>query len=220
MSAVRLPNGATFSIATAMAAATTMTALTNAAPPVATAAAHTLVDNDIVEIASGWSGLDGRVARIEDVASGTFALEGYDATNTSKYPAGTGVGSVRKVSGWQQIQGIMQSASQGGEQQFYTYSFLEDTGDEKQIPTTRSARSIVLTIADDDTQPHYALLAAADEDREPRVIQFLLPNGSLIYFRAYVSMAKMPSTTKNEAMTIAVTLSLTGEPTRYAKVGA
>lgn len=213
---VKLPNGAIFSVAKTYAAAAVVAAVTNALPAVASAAGHGAADGDIVEMVSGWTALDGRIARADAVTTDSLALEGIDTTDVKRYPAGTGGGSVRRITDWTQISQIMESASQGGEQQFYSYSFLEDTGDERQIPTTRSARSITLTIADDDTLPHYAVLKAANDDREPRAIRFQLPNGSVIYFRAYVSFSEMPTTTKNEAMTLQVTLSLTGAPTRYA----
>jgi len=212
---VKLPNGSIFSIAAAYGTARAVTALSNASPAKATAAGHTLADGDIIEVTSGWTRLDGRIACADGVTTGTFDLKGYDTTDTGIYPAGTGSGTVRKVSTWQEIKQTLASTSQGGEQQFYTYSFLEDTGDDKQIPTTRSARSITLTIADDPALPQYPVLKAADEDREPRAIRFRLPNGDAIYFMAYVSMSDMPTTTKNEAMAITVTLSLTGKPTRY-----
>lgn len=214
--AVRLPNGTTFAIASAFGVAKPFSAITNAKPPHVTSVGHGLADGAIVEILSGWSSLDGRVARIDTAAADEFTLEGLDTTKVSKYPAGTGLGSVRVVQAWQQISQVLNSAASGGEQQFYNYSFLEDTGDEKQIPTIRSARSFALTIADDPSLPHYAVLEAADEDREPRPIEMTLPGGSKLYCRAYVSFSKVPTTTKNEAMTIPVTLSLTGEVTRYA----
>lgn len=214
--AVRLPNGTTFAIAASYGAAKPFTDITNAKPPKVTSAAHGLTDGAIVEILSGWARLDGRVARVDSPTADEFALEGLDTSNTSVYPTGTGIGSVRVVQTWQQISQVLQSAASGGEQQFYNYSFLEDTGDEKQIPTIRSARSFALTLADDPSLAHYALLEAADEDREPRVIEMTLPGGSKLYFRAYVSFSKVPTTTKNEAMTITVTLSLTGDVTRYA----
>ncbi|AZY50994.1 phage tail protein [Bordetella avium] len=213
--AVRLPNGAIFSIAKTYAALMAVTAVTNADPAVVTAAGHGAEDGSIVEMTSGWTALDGRIARVDASAADSLALEGIDTTDTQRYPVGTGVGGVRPIIDWTQISQVMESASQGGEQQFYSYSFFEDTGDERQIPTTRSARSITLTIADDDTLPHYPVLKAANDDREPRAIRFQLPNGSVIYFRAYVSFSEMPTTTKNEAMTLQVTLSLTGAPTRY-----
>ncbi|CAG9177755.1 phage tail protein [Cupriavidus pampae] len=217
---VRLPNGSIFSIASAVAAATAMTALSNANPAVATAPDHTLVNGDIGIIKSGWSRLDDRIGRVAAVADDNFSLQGFDTTSVDTFPAGGGVGSLQKVSTWQEIKQVLTSTSQGGEQQFFTYSFLEDTGDDKQIPTTRSARSITLTIADDPTLAHYAPLKAADEDRLARAIRFRLPNGDAIYFLAYVSMTDMPSTTKNEAMAITVTLSLAGKPTRYNVAGA
>ncbi|WP_404991172.1 phage tail protein [Cupriavidus pauculus] len=214
---VKLPNGAIFAIAASMAAtATPVTALSNASPPVATSAAHTLTDGDIVAITSGWTRMDGRIGRVDGSTSGAFDLEGFDTTDIGNYPAGAGVGSVLKVQSWQEIKQTLTSTSQGGEQQFYTYSFLEDTGDDKQIPTTRSPRSITLTIADDPTLPQYPVLKAADEDRLARAIRFRLPSGDVIYFMAYVTMSDMPTTTKNEAMAVTVTLSLIGKPTRYS----
>lgn len=214
--AVRLPNGTKFAIAATYGALVPFTAITNAKPPQLSSVAHGLPDAAIVEVASGWGRLDGRVSRIDTSTADAFALEKFDTTNTNDYPAGTGAGSVRQVLTFQQITQVLQSAASGGDQQFYNYSFLEDTSDEKQIPTIRSARSYALTLADDPTLPHYELIEAADADREPRVIEMTLPGGSKIYFRAYVSSSKVPTTTKNEAMAINVTLSLTGEVTRYA----
>ncbi|WP_416046678.1 phage tail protein [Cupriavidus basilensis] len=214
--AVRLPNGAIFSIASVMAASIAVTGISNAAPPVASAAGHTLLDGDIIRVVSGWPNLNDRVARVDSKAAGTFELEGFDTTDLKRYPAGAGAGNVVKASSWVAITQVLESNASGGEQQFYNYSFLEDTGDERQIPTTRSARSMSLTLADDDTLPHYAVLSKADADREPRVIRLQFPNGTVLYFLAYVSFSKVPSTTKNQAMALSVTLSLVGEPSRYA----
>lgn len=213
---VKLPNGAIFSIAKTYAAVAAATEISNANPAVVTAAAHGAADGDVVEMASSWTALDGRVARAINIDTDKLSLEGIDTSDLNRFPAGAGGGSVRRVIDWMQISQVLESAGQGGEQQFYNYSFLEDTGDERQIPTTRSARSITLTIADDDTLPQYQVLKAANDDRLPRVIRFRLPSGSAIYFRAYVSFSEMPTTTKNEAMTQQVTLSLTGAPTRYS----
>lgn len=213
---VSLPNGAVYSVASAMAAAIVLTALSNAKPAVAAAAAHGLADGDIVEITSGWPALNGRVARVIDSDEGTFALESIDTTDTKRYPAGAGIGSVRKVQTWVPVTGVIDASISGGEQQFYNYQFLEDTGDERQIPTIRSARSAGLQVADDDTLPHYPVLEAADAERKPRPIWLQLPNGARTYYRAYVSFSKVPTLTKNQAMVLPVTFSIDGEPTRYS----
>ncbi|WP_405126763.1 phage tail protein [Ralstonia pseudosolanacearum] len=213
---VRLPNGTTFEVAASYGPAKAFTAIANTKPAKATSVAHGFAKGTVLEISSGWARLDGRVARADAVTADAFALEGIDTTNADVYPAGTGIGSVQPVLTWQQITQVLQSAASGGDQQFYGYSFLEDTSDERQIPTIRSARSYTLTIADDPTLAHYALLEAADEDRKPRAVKMKLPGGSPIYFRAYIAFSKVPTTTKNEAMATTVTLSLTGEVTRYA----
>lgn len=218
MSRISLPNGTTFSMASAMGAAIAVTSVTNAKPPVATAAGHTLVDGDIILVESGWSSLSGRVARVDGVADGTFALEGFNTSLEERYPAGSGAGEVRKVQSWQQIAGVLGSSAEGGEQNFWQYSFLEDVGDDRQLPTTRSPMSMVLTIADDPTAPHFALLEEADDDRMPRVIRAALPKGRIIVFSAFVSVSKIPTIVKNEGMAQTVTLSLDGLPTRYNPV--
>lgn len=213
---VSLPNGAVFSLATTLGAAVAVTALSNAAQAVATAAGHTLADGDIVEVVSGWPALNGRVARVIDSAADSFSLEGIDTTNVTKFPTGAGIGSVRKVLSWTPITQVIEASMSGGEQQFYNYQFLEDTGDERQMPTIRSARSATLQVADDDTLPHYAVLDAADAERKPRAIWVQLPSKARTYYRAYVSFNKVPSLTKNQAMALSVALSIDGEPTRYS----
>jgi hypothetical protein len=213
---VKLPNGASFSIASAYGDAVPFTEISNAIAAVLAAANNNLAINDVIEVASGWAGLDGRIARATAVAADSVTLGGVNTLDAARFPPGAGVGTLRKVEDWVQISQILESASSGGEQQFANFSFLEDTGDERQIPTIRSARSVNLTVADDDKLPHYAVLKAANDDRRPRAIRFQLPGGAAIYFGAYVSFGEMPTTTKNEVMSLQVTLSLTGAPTRYS----
>lgn len=215
---VSLPNGAVISIASAMVAvAIPITAISNASPAVATAAGHTLADGEVIVLSvPAWPALNGRVVRVVDKADGTFALEGVDTTDTKRFPAGSGVGSARKVQSWTAITQVLEANMSGGEQQFYNYQFLEDTGDERQIPTIRSARSQTLSIADDDSLPHYAVLDAADAERKTRAVWLQMPNGARTYYPAYVSFSKVPTLTKNQAMALSVTLSLDAEPMRYA----
>ena len=111
-----LPNGTVFSLAATYGTAIPYTAITNAAPPVLTAAAHGLLNGDILEVSSAWPGINDRPARVVGQTSGTFNLEGFDTTNTAKYPAGAGVGSVRKVLTWTPISQVIQNESTGGEQ--------------------------------------------------------------------------------------------------------
>lgn len=213
--AVSLPNGAIVSIASTYSAAKTITAITNANPAVVSATAHGFATGDIVEITSGWARLNRRIVRITSLTADTFSLDGIDTTSTTNYPAGGGAGSAREVTAWTQISQILEFTTSGGEQQFVNYSFLEsDT--ENQIPTVKSASSFSLSIADDATLPHYAILSAANDDRIPRALRCVLPSGSSIFYDGYVTLNKTPTLTKNELMALQTTVSLTSEPTRYA----
>lgn len=211
---VKLPNGAVLAIATGLASADVISAITNATPAgVATWATAPTAGDEIV-ITSGWSKLNGRVAVVGTITGFTAPLTGIDTSDTTRYPAAGGAGSSQKVTGWQQITQVLTLEASGGDQQFATYAFLE-SDDEFQIPTTRNPQSLALTIGDDTTLPHYALLEAADSDRLPRALRLTLPNGSKIYYNAYITLNQTPSLTKDSVMALSVTASMLAQPTRY-----
>jgi hypothetical protein len=212
--AFKLPNGAIMEIAAAFSTAILATAISNANPAVVSAAAHGLDDGDIIVVNSGWTRLNGKVARVADSETGTFALEGIDTTKTTVYTEGSGAGSVRSVSSWAQIAQITEVATSGGDQQFATFGFLEDD-DDRQLPTTKSPISMTITVADDPLLAYVPVCETADEDKEARVVRLTLPNGSVIYYNAYVSITSTPTLSRNNIMTRVITLSLASRPTRY-----
>ena len=123
---MRLPNRSLISLASAYGSAIEVSAVSNASTAVFTAAAHGLSNGDIVEVTSGWSKLTGRILRVANVATGTFELEGFNSADTDIYPAGSGIGSVRKVNTWAQLSEVLNPASEGGEPQYWNYQPLED----------------------------------------------------------------------------------------------
>lgn len=217
---VKLPNGSTVAIASGYSAAKEISGISNANPGVASATAHGYVDRDYVELTLGWSKLTDRIVRVDrgadsPINANSFLLEGINTTDTSKFPAGGGAGTARKITGWTQLAQITESSSTGGEQQFLTYQFLESDS-ERRIPTTKSAAGIQFTVADDPTLPGYILAQEANEDRLPRAVLLTLPDGSKILYNAYISLGIIPSLGVNQLMTVPVTLSLLADPVRYA----
>lgn len=212
---VQLPNGALVAIASGYESAIAVTALTNDDPASATSATQAFAAGDILEVTSGWSRLTNKAVRVGASPTTTsFDMEGIDTSLTSIYPAGGGVGSVRKVSGFTQLSQILSSTTNGGDQQFLEYQFLESDS-QKRIPTFKNAAGLTFSVADDPTQPGYILAASANDDRLPRVVSITLPGGSVLYYNAYISLNKTPSLTVNELMAVEVTLSLLAEPVRY-----
>lgn len=211
---VSIPNGSVVAIASGYAAAIAVSAATNASPSVLTTATNTYASGDFLEVTSGWSRLNGKVVRLSAAATLSATLEGIDTTSTTVYPVGGGTGTVRKISGWTQLSQILTSNSNGGEQQFLEYQFLESDA-QKRIPTFKSAAGITMSIADDSTLAGYILAAQANDDRLPRAVRITLPSGGIILYNAYISLNKTPSMTVNELMACEVTLSLLAEVVRY-----
>lgn len=213
--AVSLPNGAKLALAVTYGAAITVTAATNAAPTVLSAAAHGLEDGDYVEVTSGWSKLNGRVFRVADALSGTLELEGSDTTNLKKFPAGRARITLRKIETTEDIIQVLTSTSSGGEMGNTEVNFLEDDFS-FQLPTQPSAQSIALSIADDPSLPGYKAIKAAADARAIRALICTLPNDNEIIYNAFVSFNETPTMTKNEVMAVTATFSLRAPPVRYA----
>lgn len=209
-----LPNGSTVAIAGSVATAVAITGITNANPAVATAA-NSYTDGDFVVIDSGWSKLSGRVVRVLNSSGTDFELEGVDTSDVNVYPAGVGAGTAAAATALTQISGILNTASSGGDQNYWTGAALEDDH-ETRIPTTKSASGIDFDVSDDPTQAWYGIVQAANDDRQGHIVKITLSSGSVLLYYAYVSMGDIPTLTRDQPMTVKVTLSLKGAPTRYA----
>lgn len=213
--AAKLPDGAIVSLATTYGTAKTVSAITNASPAVATSTAHGLTDGAIGVVASGWSNLDGRVFRVDGSTTNNFELETLDATSTTLFPTGSSAGTFTPITAFTQISQILEFTTSGGDQQFASYSFLEQNF-ETQIPTITSAQSIAIGIADDPTLAGYIALKAASDARAIRALRLALPDGSTIYYNGYVSFNETPSLNKGQVMQVRATFSLLGRPVRYS----
>lgn len=212
--AVALPNGITIAVASAMASAITVTAATNASECVLTAT-NTYSAGDFVLFSSGWSNANNRVFRVKSPSGSSLVLEGFDTSSTTLYPAGSGTGTVTKITTWTQVSQILSSTSSGGDTQYQTYSFLESSFD-TQIPTTTSAQSLALEIADDPTLAGYIALKAISTTRATTPIKATLPSGSVILYAGIASLDETPSMTKGNLMAVKAGIAVQGKPVRYA----
>ncbi|MGY2183278.1 phage tail protein [Pseudomonas agarici] len=210
----KIPNGGTFQHAATYDSALAFTAISNAAEAVATVVAADLEVGDIVLLTSGWSKLDNKVVRVKLATATAITLESIDTTDTQIFPAGNGAGTMKKVLSWVQIPQVSDLAFSGGDQNYLDVVFLEnDQG--KQIPTDKSAASMVLTIADDPAQPFNAVLLDADAGKQVHAARLNLPGNDSLLYGAYTSFSKQPAVSRNNLLTRTVSLALQSEPTRY-----
>lgn len=210
------PNGTIFSVLTTLGAAKVLTAISNANPGVAASVAHGFADLDILLLSVASARLNNRVVRVSGSAANAFNLEGIDTTSATKFPTGFGVGNAYEASVPVAISQVVDSQLSGGEQQFYTWQYLE-SGAQLQRPTFRNAKSLTLQMDwDPDLAWHAALLTASDDGT---VVPLLatLPNGNKLYWGMYVSFDGEPNFNINENMKTSAVFALANPlSTRYA----
>lgn len=211
--AITLSTGVQVRVAKTYAAAAPFTTISNAAEAVVTVS-NSLTTGDYIEVTSGWGRLDKRIVRVKSAVAGSFVLEGLNTADTSKFPAGTGGGSFRKVTAWTDVTQIKSISTSGGDQQFADVTAINDVVS-RQIPTTRSAVNVTLEVYDDPTQSYFPDVIAADDSRTPYGLYMLFANGSVTVANAYWSMSRVPNIATNEAMTASISLSFAAEPVRY-----
>ncbi|WP_306602497.1 phage tail protein [Azonexus sp.] len=205
-----------FSIAKTYGAAVAMSAISNAAEAVATlAAAHGAVAGEYVEIQSAWPALNGRVVRIKSVDVNEVTLEKINTVSADKYPAGSGIGSIRRITAWDRLSQVNGVSTAGGEQQ---YSDATDMDDEFEIklPSIKSAKTTTLKFFDDPSLPWYPTVEAACEAKIPTALLVELPNGAKSVSNAYWSMSDEPTMEKNQALVSTITLAMSAPTVRYA----
>lgn len=209
------PNGTIFAVSTGFGAPITVTATTNAAPAVASAASPP-ADDSIVLISSNWPDLNDRVAKTDNADLDSFELLGIDTTDTTRFPAGTGSGTVKVVSDWVNLSQVRQNTKSGGEQQYFTWQYLEDrSGRQRQRKTFKNAKSINILLDYDPALAWYDELSRLDKQQELQVLRATLPNGAVLFYAVDVAFDDDPSMTMNENMTNSATFSLNSELTRY-----
>jgi hypothetical protein len=213
--AYSLPDGSKLFLGTTFGSPITVTAVSNADPAVATAAAHGLAAGAPFIFHTGWEDANERVFRVADPDSGTFEIEGFNSTNVNLFPVGSGIGTVVPITAWQEIQQVLNPSTSGGEQQYATVEPLAKRN-AIQIPTNISAMTLTIPIGDDPTLAGYIALKAASDARDLRPLRIVKPNGAVNYFYGYVSLNEVPSLTKGQVDTVTAAFALQGLPVRYA----
>ena len=214
----QVPTGTTFAVASAFGSSLTVSAASNASEAVLTMASTTgLANGDIVEVTSGWGRLNLRYARLKNVVANTsVTLEGIDTTNTNFFPAGSGAGSVRKVTTFTTIGQLTGASSSGGDPKQVNYKYL-DSDVEYQINDGFGATSYTLDMdADAIGSAGYTALKALTDVQTNTCLQMTLRNGSKIYLPCTAALNEVPSLQDGQINKVKATFSGNNRPTRYA----
>lgn len=216
----QLPKGATFSIATGFDNAVPITAISNAGEAIVTAAGHGLQDGDVIELLTGWTKLNRRIFKVDQLSTTTFALVGVDTSSTASFPTGSSAGSFRKITTWIQVPKVMNPQTSGGEPKPVNYEFLEDEN-EYQINNGFSATGYTIEIDDDIDTPGYAAVLKASDEQSETVLRILMKgNKNPTYMPCYVAMNPIPILQEGQINRLRVSFNGRARPTRYSGVVA
>jgi hypothetical protein len=211
---ITLAVGTTVSIAETYGTARAMSAISNANPAVATLeASHGVIVGDIVQVASGWDLLNNRLVRVSAVDVNDVTLEGIDTSDTDLYPAGSGTGSVREVTAWQEVTQITRQINvSGGETTYADTSTLKNRQDQR-IPVSRTPVDVQLPVYDDPDLAWVAVVQAADAIETGG--RFVYPNGRRVYFAGFWTVGDV-ATIEDSTLRNRVDVSFASRPTSYA----
>jgi len=214
--AITLAVGTVAAIASTYGASVAMSALTNASEAVATlAGGHGVVVGDYLEVTSGWDRLNARIVRAKTVATNDITFESINTTSTTNYPAGTGTGSIRRITAWTNLSQLTAQISvSGGDINFSDITTLVDAI-QKQIPTTRNPVSVSMPFFDDPSLGWYATVSAANDAAAATGFRLSFPNGSKLVSNAYWSLQTVP-TIEDNTLRAKVDVAFAAAPVRYA----
>ena len=214
------PNGSRYSVSTTLAAASAITAASNAAEAVMTTGTAP-ADGSVIVLSNGWAGANNRVFVTANGSGTSFKLAGYDSSDLVANPAASGAGSFRVASGWVDLTQIREVNFTGGEQQYFTYTYIEDPSRaQRKKPTFKNAKSFEMTLDYDPAMPWYNQLIALDLKATPVVLRVILPNGATLYYNVFPAFDADPKQTSFENMTNDATFALIAASNRYEAVGA
>ena len=214
---VTLTTGSSLSIAKTYGPAIAFTTITNLQDPtITTSSAHSIAVGEYVEITSGWGRLNQRIARAKTGTTGsTLVLENINTADTSKYPPGTGGGSVRRIQTWTALSQVKDISASGGSQNFADVTDIASVV-QLQVPTTRAAVSVSITVFDDPSLAWYADVVTADEAKTPYGFLITPANSKPMVANAYWSLMRVPTMATNAALETKIDLTYAAEPVRYA----
>lgn len=212
----QVPTGSTFYVATTFGVDKTITAASNASECVITAT-HDFSIGDIVEITSGWGRLNKRAVRVKSISTTvSFVCEGIDTSNTTFFPVGTGLGTVRKATAFTQITTVMNPSSSGGDPKTVTYKFIESDV-EYVINDGFSATSYSIELdADAIGGAGYTAMKALTDVQTNTILKIVARSGSVIYIPCTVALNESVSFTDGQINRVKAAFNGNNRLTRYA----
>ena len=214
----QVPTGTTIFIGSAFSSSLPTSGASNATECVLTMASTSgLANGDFVEVTSGWGRLNLRAFRIKNVIANTsITLESCDTSSTTFFPVGTGAGSVRKVTTWQQVTMVTGISSSGGDPVTVDYKYLESDVRYK-INDGFNGSDYTLTLdADAIGTAGYTALKALTDVQTNTIMRVVTRSGQINLIPGTVALNEAVQMSDGQINTVTASLSANNRLTRYA----
>jgi hypothetical protein len=214
--AITLAVGTVVAYASTYGASVTMSAITNASEAVATlAGGHGVIVGDYLEVTSGWDRLNGRIVRAKTVSTNDITFESVNTVSTTNFPAGTGTGSIRRITAWTNLSQLTPNiGTSGGDQNFADITTLVDTI-RKQIPTQRNPITVDLPGFYDASLSWFAGVSSVSESATATGFRMSFPNGNKLVGNSYWSLNPVPGI-EDSTLRSALSVTFSAQPIVYS----
>ena len=201
------------SMQSAIAAAKTITAISQAATAVVQCTAHGYANGDIVYLeVQGMRQLNEKACRVASVATDSFQLEGINSTGFDAFTSGTAA----KVTLGTSISTATSISASGGEFDMIDTTTIHDNA-RSQMPGLPSAISFTMEHLWDVSNAGQSAMKLASDNQDRRVFKFQFGSGGkVIYFAGYVGFTGLPGGQAQDKVTTQCVITMNGTPTYYA----
>jgi hypothetical protein len=197
----------------AIAAAKTITSISQAATAVVSCTAHGYSNGDIVYLEiNGMRQLNERAFRVAGVTTDSFQLEGINSVSFDAFASGT----AQKVTLGNTITTATSISASGGEFDMIDITTIHDNA-RSQMPGLPSAISFSMEHLWDVSNAGQAALKLASDNQDRRVFKFQFGSGGkVIYFAGYVGFTGLPGGQAQDKVTTQCVITMNGTPSYYA----
>ena len=211
MATVKLWSGVAVAMQSALAATKTITAITKAAPGVATSTSHGFANGDYLFLSvQGMNELNNRVVRVANTATNTFEMLGdgassIDTTNFNTFVSGT----AQVITLGTSLATLTDINASGGTFGFEDTTTIHDLF-KTQIPTVADPATFTFNSFWDPADSGLIALKVASDTKAQRAIRFSWPDGGRIAFAGYVGCSMIPSGQAQGKVLTSVTITAFG----------
>lgn len=213
MATVRKWSNVAVAMQSALASATTITAIALGATATVTSTAHGYANGDYVLLTvQGMRQVDGRIFRVASQTANNYVLEGENTTSYDAFSSGT----AQKITFGTSITTATTVNASGGD-----FDFIDTTtihGNAKtQIPGLANPSTFTFDNIWDVSDAGLIAMKQASDAQATRCFRFTFgTGGQVMVFNGYVGASLLPTGQAQDKVTTPSTITMFGSPTYYA----